>query len=265
MLKKIFIFYSNLDDAFAKRLLRSMKPIEQKLGYQIFLSNQHIGSNVEEWIEVGISECDILLCLISNNFVSDIYYKFENQINYRGSKHLIPAVIAATSNLEDIFSGQKAVFLKDCKGENDFFVEINKFIKEFSQKPHVKEILKEVSAGHGTNNEVEISNRELPFGIWRFIVKGNSMLPKFENEDVISARYIAENSFYQRKSRVEQLNLEKYFIIEVKDQGLFLKKISIISEYKIELISLNLENSPININVDDILQIWEVIETVRKN
>ena len=257
-IKDIFILGHNSkrEADIAYSLERSLVPLDLNTKLSVGIK---IGINTEKYISDGIENCDILIVLLSENFLSDTYKIYEDKIKLE-DKIIIPVIINGCLWKSTKFEPLRKIEYSKFKGGSSY---ANQYIGETieSYKLGCRTV---VSAGLGTglNDNIKIISDDITFSKWRFLVKGDSMKNYFDG-DTISAEHLLYNSF---QSDI-QINEQQDYVIEIEDEGLFLKNLVLdIANDKITLKSSNKDyKDRVIYGLDKIKNIWKAKRLIDRN
>jgi hypothetical protein len=259
MSNNILIINAKQDAAISQRLERFMRPMKANVK---ILSEVISGTGKNHWLKSGIEGCDIIVLLVSTDFLCDVWSIYQSDISERG-KTIIPLIIKPCEWENERFSALKERNIEDFDNEDIFFKQIFKDIKGRLNEPN-DEILEEVSAGNGIeNSNFYCSEEKNTFGNLAGIVRGNSMDKEFRNGDRILAEPIMKNSFYQNENVSQLFQKDKYYVLNIRDVGLVLKQVEL-QENEVILKSLNHDYPDCFIYKEDVLNIWVVIKIIER-
>lgn len=242
------------DEEFGFDLKRSLTSLCRNLGLSIELSTElEPGSNIYEGIRKRIKRRDLVICLISSDFLVE-FEIFQSELQNLPTSKILPIMTRKTSTSYTWLRSRK---LFDCTVYNDrdtILHDLEKMIEHKLENLHTTNRI-QVRAGFGESNVILKSDVENTEELELEVV-GDSMFPEFKNEDIIKVKKI---------DNFEDIKPNEFYVVDSKQFGLVLKQIQY-ENAVISLISINETVLPMIIKnpQEDVLGIWIVKNMSRK-
>jgi hypothetical protein len=271
----IYISHHPSDLKKAKDLVKFLAPLGRNLGVEVSCWESIMpGSNIEMDAFNRICNSDLIICLISADYLADCVSEigmikaskcFQNE-------KVIPVPISPCL-WEEVFGGlmplpRDSSFRRAPFDDSGFWLEVVCGVKEILQgKPILKKGYIPIMPARADSTIIEQS-QEHPTGSYLKIplhpddilipITGDSMSPIFEDGDIVIGRKIQRDEITQDK-----IERKKFFVIRTKTHGTFLKCIGAITKTNIVLVSLNSTHKNITLEGEEIDSIFLVVRSVK--
>lgn len=283
-----YISCSKADLPKLKGLEKYLKSIDHSNPARIFTKNDiYVGENENRRIVEFIKNSSIIICIITVDYLQEC--KSEIFEIFNESPIIIP-VLFKKCNLEGSqFETLKILDFPGFKENNseegieDFWNYVSENVKsryknELKLQKRIEEervisgyagvaIDSDQAILHLNLDEIDINQKINKFnkGELKILVFGDSMIPDIQNSDLLTCKFVNTSIKIVKSSSKElypELKKNKFYVIETRDQGIMIKYIQYV-ENKIILISKNPNYTPIVLNPEDVISIWEVTSIFR--